>query len=226
MDLIPLLLQSCWEALKQRPCVCVVCSLSFTANELPHDKTNKMACAPNEDPDQPGHPPSLSRAFPVHMRKHWALHNLLSAQWRLWSDWVDAQADLSLRWAHNRFVAAHIHLNRSINKGNHIIIILTKIYMYQQELKDPFGKLNWTHHIKIQFHQFDTTIIHMNAHTQKQFVSWIKPRKCIYRKMSEKTIIFSVMFVLKCFNTTKKIEAKPVQLLGMLTYKYFNESKY
>ena len=26
----------------------------------PHrDKTNKMACAPSEDPDQPGHPPSL-----------------------------------------------------------------------------------------------------------------------------------------------------------------------
>ena len=24
-----------------------------------HDKTNKMACAPSEDSDQPGHPPSL-----------------------------------------------------------------------------------------------------------------------------------------------------------------------
>ena len=28
----------------------------------------------------------------------------LSAQRRLWSDWVDAQADLSLRWAHSHFV--------------------------------------------------------------------------------------------------------------------------
>ena len=27
----------------------------------------------------------------------------LSAQWRLWSDWADAQADLSLRWAHIPF---------------------------------------------------------------------------------------------------------------------------
>ena len=27
--------------------------------EPPHDKTNKMACAPSEDSDQPGHPPSL-----------------------------------------------------------------------------------------------------------------------------------------------------------------------
>ena len=30
----------------------------------PHrDKTNKMACAPSEDSDQPGHPPSLIRVF-------------------------------------------------------------------------------------------------------------------------------------------------------------------
>ena len=27
-------------------------------NEPPHDKTNEMACAPSEDSDQPGHPPS------------------------------------------------------------------------------------------------------------------------------------------------------------------------
>ena len=27
--------------------------------ELPHDKTNKMICAPSEDSDQPGHPRSL-----------------------------------------------------------------------------------------------------------------------------------------------------------------------
>ena len=27
--------------------------------EPAHDKTYKMACAPSEDSDQPGHPPSL-----------------------------------------------------------------------------------------------------------------------------------------------------------------------
>ena len=27
--------------------------------ELPRDKTNKMACAPSKDSDQPGHLPSL-----------------------------------------------------------------------------------------------------------------------------------------------------------------------
>ena len=30
-----------------------------------HDKTNKMACAPSEESDQPGHSPSLIRVFAV-----------------------------------------------------------------------------------------------------------------------------------------------------------------
>ena len=33
--------------------------------EPPHAKTNKMACAPREDSDRPGHPPSLIRVFAV-----------------------------------------------------------------------------------------------------------------------------------------------------------------
>ena len=35
-------------------------------NEPHRDKSNKMACAPSEDSDQPGHPPSLIRVFTVH----------------------------------------------------------------------------------------------------------------------------------------------------------------
>ena len=33
--------------------------------EPPHDETKKMACAPSEYSDQPGHPPSLIRVFAV-----------------------------------------------------------------------------------------------------------------------------------------------------------------
>ena len=66
--------------------------------EPPHDKTNKKASAPSEDSDQPGHP--RSRVFAVCMKKAWALSYPLSTQGRLISDWADAQADLSLRWAH------------------------------------------------------------------------------------------------------------------------------
>ena len=90
-------------------------------SELPHDKTNKMACAPTEDSDQPGHLPSLIRVFAVRKKKTWILSYPLSAQRRLWSDWVDSQADLSLCWAHIPFcwfcfVVDHIwHKVHSVN---------------------------------------------------------------------------------------------------------------
>ena len=58
----------------------------------------------SEYSDQPGHPPSLIRVFAVRMKKAWVLCYPLSAQRRLWSDWVCAQADLSLRWAYSYFV--------------------------------------------------------------------------------------------------------------------------
>ena len=61
-------------------------------------------CAPSEDSDQPGHPPSLIRVFAGRMKKAWVLSYPLSAQRRLWSDWAAAQADLSLRWAHSHIV--------------------------------------------------------------------------------------------------------------------------
>ena len=61
-------------------------------------------CVPSEDSDQPGHPPSPIRVFAVRMKKAWVLSYPLSAQRRLWSDLVDAQADLSLRWAHMPFL--------------------------------------------------------------------------------------------------------------------------
>ena len=36
----------------------------------PHrDKSNKMACAPSEDSDQPWHPPSLIRVFVVRLKE-------------------------------------------------------------------------------------------------------------------------------------------------------------
>ena len=72
--------------------------------------------APNEDSDQPGHPPSLIRIFAVRLEKARVLSYPLSAQQRFWSDWVDAQADLSLRYAHMPFCwfchdAAHMSWN-------------------------------------------------------------------------------------------------------------------
>ena len=62
-----------------------------------------MTCVPSEQSDQPGHPPSQIRVFAVRMKNHWALNYQLSTQWRLWSDWMDTQADLSLWWAQMSF---------------------------------------------------------------------------------------------------------------------------
>ena len=55
-------------------------SVSCLLNEPPHVKTSKMTCVPSEDSDQPGHPQSLIRVFAVHVKKHWTLNYLLSAQ--------------------------------------------------------------------------------------------------------------------------------------------------
>ena len=79
----------------------------------PHDKTNKMTGAPSKDSDQSGHLVSLIRVFAVHSVGSWGPKVSSCGQQRLWSDWVDVQADLSLRWVHRSFcwfchAAAHI----------------------------------------------------------------------------------------------------------------------
>ena len=74
--------------------------VSEDTTESQHDKTNKIICAQSEDSDQPGRPTSLIRVFAVRIKKRWVISYPLSARRRLWSDLVDAQADLSLRWAH------------------------------------------------------------------------------------------------------------------------------
>ena len=80
-------------------------------------------CALRKDSDQPGHSPSLIRFFAVRMNKPWIHGYPLSAQRRLWSDWADAQADLSLRWAHSHFagfvMSRLISVSNSLGLGFH-----------------------------------------------------------------------------------------------------------
>ena len=64
---------------------CRFCCASAHIIEPPHDKTNKMTCAPSEDSYQPGHPSSLIRVFTV-------------------------RTDLSLRWAQRSFCHAAAHI--------------------------------------------------------------------------------------------------------------------
>ena len=102
---------SYWLNLSQSACIdgnsikAVMWQGSFcTWFEPLHDKTNKMACAPSEDSDQLGHSHILIRVFTVCSKKASVLSYPLRAQRRLWSDWADAQAGPSLRWAHSHFV--------------------------------------------------------------------------------------------------------------------------
>ena len=91
------------------PCCSEYCKI--TGNNWAATWQNQQSdCAPSEDSDQPGHPPSLIRVFPVRlmgslaffMRTAKTLIRLGGCS--LWSDWADAQADLSLRWAHSHLV--------------------------------------------------------------------------------------------------------------------------
>ena len=88
-------------------------SISYSITEPAHNKPNKMTRTLSEDSDQPGHPPSLIRVFAVHMKKNVGSLASHKAHSKDWSDWADAQADLSLRWVHKSFswfyhAAAHI----------------------------------------------------------------------------------------------------------------------
>ena len=78
------------------------CQLSKT-NELEHDETIKMICAPSEDSDQPGHLPSLISLRCLHEETmgH-KLPTVCTAKTLIRLCWW-AHADLSLSWAHMSF---------------------------------------------------------------------------------------------------------------------------
>ena len=62
-----------------------------------------MTCAPSHDSNQPG----LRPVWAESSLSAWRNLGSLATHWahseRLWSDWADAHADLSLRWAHRSF---------------------------------------------------------------------------------------------------------------------------
>ena len=76
----------------------------FTKQVEPwHDKTNKMSVRLAKTQISLGIRPVWS-VFAVCMKKAWVLSYPSSTQRRLWSDWADAQADLSLRCVHTHFI--------------------------------------------------------------------------------------------------------------------------
>ena len=74
-----------------------------TSDEPQHDKTNKMSVRPAKTPTSLCIRPVWSESS---LRAQWVAKGpkFLHADSDDWSDWADAQADLSLRWAHTHFV--------------------------------------------------------------------------------------------------------------------------
>ena len=93
-------------------------------------QNQQCGCAPSEDSDQLGHLPSLIRVFAVRMKQLWVLSYPFSAQRRLWSDWADAQAALSLRWAHTHFVGFVMSRLKYTYKKKKILFFLVWFLFY------------------------------------------------------------------------------------------------
>ena len=95
--------------------------------------------------------------FAVRMKKHLMLSYPFSALRRLWSDWADAQADLSVRWVHMPFCwfcheVAHLCtvmiLNFWTEKSGQTV--QTQIRLLQQEQSDQ-----GLHHLPFSLHLLD-----------------------------------------------------------------------
>ena len=83
--------------------------------------------------------------LPVRMKKPSVLSLPLSALWRPWSDWVDAQADLSLSWVHRSLfwfchAAAHLYLDWH----NSEVCLFFTFGLLSYALTWKYSVLSWT----------------------------------------------------------------------------------
>ena len=74
------------------------------------------------------------------LKQNWVLSYPLSTQRRLWSDWADAQADLSLRWAQKSFCwfcheVAQNSSSSSLHNAAHIYFITFFTFRIEPNMK-------------------------------------------------------------------------------------------
>ena len=120
--------------------------LTWLIYDLLHNKTNKLTCAPREDLDQPGRPPSLIRVFAVCMKKNWGLSYPLSALWRLWSDiyWIFEETGLS-------FVCSELVICKTASAGQSwstttkkkMAAVITEPYLDSETILNNFQAWRW-----------------------------------------------------------------------------------
>ena len=68
-----------------------------------HDKTYNKTCVTSKDSDQPVHPPSMAKIFVYPSLDRLEAVEGTCNQQRLWSNYVDAQADMNLHWSHKSY---------------------------------------------------------------------------------------------------------------------------
>ena len=82
-------------------------------NQPAYNKTYNKTCVTSKDSEQPVHPPSMARVLVYPSLDSPKSLEDTRNQRRLWSDCVDAQADLSLHWSHKfnyRFCQALVQI--------------------------------------------------------------------------------------------------------------------
>ena len=119
--------------------------LGLLTHEPQHDKTNKMTSVrPARTRIRLGGCPVWSESS---LCAQWVAKDFNVSSWgqrRLWSDWADAQADRSLRWAHMpycRFCRDAAHITTCLH--TFIIICITafsKIVCPGQNMQQTFSK--------------------------------------------------------------------------------------
>ena len=124
-------------------------------NEPPHDKTNKMACAPSEDSDQPGHPPSLISLRCPHEESFGPLLPIERTAKTLIS-LGGCQADLILRWAQSFFLFCHevAHMLRTLGKTVHSVQCISHIY----NMMGVLCSFNKSRNVFVSYGRFSTVL--------------------------------------------------------------------
>ena len=111
-------------------------------NEPPHDKTNKMTVRPVKTQISLGIRPVWSESS---LCPQWVAKDpsFLHADSKDWSDWADAQADLSLRWEHMPFCWFY---HEAAQMSMHLpVTILVQAQLYVVEPTENFVQESFKH---------------------------------------------------------------------------------
>ena len=142
--------------------------LFYALYEPRHDKTNKMSVRPAKTQISLGIRPVWSESSLSAWRKLWSLN----AQRRLWSDWADAKADLSLRWAHTHFVGFVMsRLISELTDLSNLVLDFNHYYWKKNQDISAILKMSWN----IKNHFLEEKKVRMKTYMKENmhFCVWL-----------------------------------------------------